>query len=348
MKIIATVPVRNEAWILPVFLRAMDTIADAILVVDQASTDATPVICRQFAKVIAIHNSSPQYDEAARSQLLLDAARQFDGNNLIITLDADELFSADVLGSAIERLAESLRPGESGELQWIWLWKSPRVFRYDRVAFGANWKPFVFRDDRCSRFEAGVIHQERAPGRIALSRKRFAQPKVLHYQFVDWARALAKQRWYRCLERVMFPAKDPYATNVLYSWFLAGSRQPDLRRVPAEWIDPWRARGVDVDAYTREHLFWYDLEILRMFRQLGAERFADLDIWDVDWEERRQAAMRAGYLEIPETPIRDPRSTEQRVAQLFTRRTLHVPPWRAVTRLPGSLNAQLRSSPRGS
>ena len=333
MRIIATVPIRNEAWILPTFLAALEQVADAIIIGDQRSTDASRDICRGFAKVTLVTNEGVGYDEGIRQQVVLDAARDFEGDNLILTLDADEVFTGNALESdVLDALSQRLAPGEAAEGQWLWLWKDARYYRYDGAAFTNNWHHFAYRDDRRIRFTEGRFHRSRVPD-IGLRRTlRFEQPKVLHLQFADWHRAMAKQRWYRCIEQVAQPDKSAEAINLQYAWFMRGMNHPRLLPVAEAWVAPWRERGVDPLAFRREDLVWYEVEVLQLFRQYGTRRFADLDIWDTDWERIRQRAVAAGCDGVPETPIGDPRGLEQRLAQAFTRRTLLVPPWRRLPR----------------
>lgn len=349
MKIIANVPVRNEAWILRTVLEALQVLVDVIVVADQQSCDGTAKICAQFPKVVRLVNSQSTFDEQAMRQLLLDASRDWNGQNLILTVDADEVFTADILDKELfNQLVDGTPVGSAAALRWVWLWKDPAHYRVDGPRFAENWKYCAFRDDRRLTFEPGLIHRPRVPGEAARREVRFERPRMLHYQFAHWERALAKQRWYRCFERLAYPSKPSEAINVMYAWFLGGWTPPRLREVPDAWLQRWRDFNVEPGAFVRESFFWYEVEVLRLFGERGVEPFADLDIWDVDWEERRQAAIHAGYLDMPARPIHDPRSAEQRVAQIFTRRTLHVPPWRSVTRLTSSLNARLRSSPGGS
>jgi hypothetical protein len=51
MKIIALMPVRNEAWVLPHSLACLSAFCDVILVNDQSSEDESREICRRFPKV---------------------------------------------------------------------------------------------------------------------------------------------------------------------------------------------------------------------------------------------------------------------------------------------------------
>ncbi len=51
----------------------------------------------------------------------------------------------------------------------------------------------------------------------------------------------------------------------------------------------------------KENFFWYDLECLKKFKEYGVNKFKWLDIWDIDWEEKRQTAIEKGHkLEIPD------------------------------------------------
>src|SRR5882762_2279488 len=81
MKVIALLPVRNEAWVLRHSLACLSAFCDVILVNDQASEDASREICREFPKVVLMESPVPRICEQARWELW-DAARHYDGYNL--------------------------------------------------------------------------------------------------------------------------------------------------------------------------------------------------------------------------------------------------------------------------
>ena len=54
MKVIALMPVRNEAWVLEHSLRCLSGYCDVILVADQDSEDASREICRGFPRVTVL------------------------------------------------------------------------------------------------------------------------------------------------------------------------------------------------------------------------------------------------------------------------------------------------------
>lgn len=97
MEKIVVIPVKNEAWILPLSLACHSLWADKIIVADQNSEDNTVEICQQFQKVKLITNSNKEFNEAERRQILLDEVRKDHKQALIFALDADEILSAEVL-----------------------------------------------------------------------------------------------------------------------------------------------------------------------------------------------------------------------------------------------------------
>jgi len=328
MKIIAAMPSRNEAWIIERNLKCLSAFCDAIIVADQNSTDATRGICRGFPKVHLVDNPSNEFNERERRQILLDAVRSFNGQNLVLALDADEILTATILNPCtLTSLIDQMKPGMSAMFQWITLWRHPFRYRDDQSVWSNNWKHFAYWDNRRLRFEGHQIHLPRAPESTLTHAVRFKGIKVLHYQFVTWQRMLSKQRYYRVLERVMSPAKTLDAINQTYV-ITRDERGMVLKQVPDEWVRPWQDMGVDLEHFAEEELYWYDIEVLRFFAQHGVKSFADLDIWDVDWEQKRQLALAQGYDGLPVKPIRDPRNPEQRLYHAYLHRYIDTPWWR--------------------
>ena len=57
MKIIALLPVRNEAWVLEHSLSCLSAFCDVVIVSDQGSTDGSQDICRRFPKAVLLDGS---------------------------------------------------------------------------------------------------------------------------------------------------------------------------------------------------------------------------------------------------------------------------------------------------
>ena len=304
MKKIVVMPVKNEGWILEKTLACHSLWADHIIIADQNSTDASREIYKKFPKVIFFDNPDKDFNEGRRRQLLLDKAREFSGENLIFALDADEILSAGILdGQVLDRLEAAVSPGMSARLEWVNLWKSPGVFRDDASVWSKSYKPFVYRDDREMSFVSGGIHLSRVPEAAAARAIEFPEVKVLHFQFVDFPRMLAKQRFYRVLEKVIFPRKNSLVINYRYR-ASKNEKGIKLAEVPNAWMRPYAERGINLSDFPATNFYWQDAEVLKYFAVYGTKRFAWLDIWDVDWEQKRQQALALGLAGMPDFTIK--------------------------------------------
>lgn len=325
-RLIAVMPVKNEAWILPKTLRALGMFCDAIIVADQGSTDETPEILRSVAKVHVIQNPKRFHNNAVRWQLL-DAAREFDGNNLIITLDADEVVAATILEPDAHTRLREMKPGQSICLPWLHLWRNPVKYRNDHSVWSGSTKHVLFRDDRQGYYDTTLVpndHCSRIPESYLTDSCQLPIP-ILHYQFVIFSRMLAKQRWYRLTELL----NGVRAGTVNQRYIITkDERNMRLSPVPDAWLDGWRAAGIDLDSFPDADLYWYDVEVLRYFAHYDPTYFSEVDIWDVDWEQKRQLAISHGYDGLPLRPIIDPRNAEQKLYHRHLHRHIDTPLWR--------------------
>src|SRR3954452_11820572 len=147
MKIIALMPVRNEAWVLQHSLACLSAFCDIILVNDQDSDDGSRDICRQFPKVELIESGERLVCEQARWQLL-DAARGYDGNNLLWCTDADELMPPDLTARFFRAQGAELKPGTVVECLYYHLWHRTDRYRLEGAPYAPYWKELALRDDR--------------------------------------------------------------------------------------------------------------------------------------------------------------------------------------------------------
>jgi glycosyltransferase involved in cell wall biosynthesis len=332
-QIIALMPVRNEAWIVERTLRTLSTFCDRIIVADQRSGDGTLEILKRFApKVEVIENPSQTHSTRVRWQLL-KAAREYGEKNFLLFTDADEILSANLIEENRLDYWLSLPPGTSISLELINLWRSPNVWRNDASVWSARWMEIGFRDDgklQYGALDATLDHNKRIPGCQDI--KPIDQVKLLHFQFVVFERMRSKQRWYRALEVVELGREHAEATNYYYR-VTRDERHVRLEPIKREWTSGWQDLGIDLESFEEAPLYWYDVEVLRYFKEQGPEFFAPVDLWDVDWEQKRQLAMAQGFKDIGEAPIVDPRSAEERLYHTYLHRFFLTPPWRAPREL---------------
>jgi len=300
-RLVVVTPVRDEAWILDRFLAVTSRFADRIVVADQQSTDASRDICRRYPKVKLFENPSAEYDEASRQLLLLDAARaEVPMPRIILALDADEVLAADAPGSAGWTRLRELPPGT--------------VIALERVELvGAT--AWCLRQSRCSVLgyvDDGAphlprpIHSRRIPYPEGAPLAELPDVQVLHYAWLRPSAVAAKARWYSALENCLGTCPWTMKRRARYHDLMTSMSRARIEPSCASWFEGWEAQGIDMRSVREERSYWYDDEVLRLFQKWGARRFWLDDLWEVDWEECRRAALARGEAGIPPTPVATP------------------------------------------
>lgn len=306
-QVICLTPNRNESWILDRFLAAASLWADRIIVADQRSDDGCLDIIARHPKAELVVNDRRDLDENQRQNLLIAAARRHPGPKLLIALDADEFLSATVFESEEWRRALTAPPGTVLTFDWPLLF--PGFTDYRLYAEGVA-KPFAMVDDGRPH-QVAVIHSHRLPYPADGPTIAFSDVVVMHFQATNPRRMRSKNRWYQCWEMINLGKPAPWLFRH-YMTYMDVLRQADAR-VPPAWFAGYRERGVDLTVAAAEpELLWQDHEVAAMLARHGAARFAQLNIWEVDWVD---AGRRLG-IERPER-LADPRSPVLRLYQAW-------------------------------
>ncbi|MFA5991005.1 MAG: glycosyltransferase [Candidatus Doudnabacteria bacterium] len=311
MKTIVLMPTKNDAWILRKTLPCILMWADKVIISDQQSTDNTVELCKEFPQVTILQNTNIFHSTKVRQQLL-DEARKEPGNNLIFSIDSDEVVTADILNPEVLQSLEKKPIGTSFQMQWVQLWRSTKKYRNDNSVWSNSYKHFAFIDDRVASYtyEYGVNdHNSRVPTSLAKNSIKLEMPKVLHYQFVNWLRMLAKQRFYRVQDFIQTTRALKEALKINKMYFIAKDESEiKWNDVPIEWTKGYENRGVDLQNIKAENLFWYDVEVLKWLTKYGKKSFKLLDIWDVDWDVIKKAIEATGIHNMPKEDFSDPRN----------------------------------------
>ena len=311
--ILCLTPVKNEAWILDRFLRCASLWADHIIIADQNSDDASREIARRCSKVILIDNPSPTYNELERQKLLLKAARQFPAPRLLVTLDADEMLTANfMLSPEWHRMLQS-PVGTVIYFDWVNLRPGLKSYWSPQGAFA-----WGFMDDG-SEHAGSVIHSVRIPVPASAPRLQLEEIKVLHYQYAKWERMESKHRWYQCLERLMHPSRS--AVDIYRQYHHMYSISPvDIFPVRGDWFAGYEQRGINMATIPDGALYWWDREVLLMFAQYAPKRFKREAIWDADWP----TIARNANLHEAGMSYRDPRNMFDKIVHAWLKRTQPV------------------------
>jgi hypothetical protein len=319
MQKICLTATKNEDWIIHLFLQVMSHIADHIIILDQNSTDDTRNICKRFDKVILLENKSPVFNEPERQKMLIDAARKlFPNEKLLLTFDCDDIPSANILYSKEwEEIIQVASPGAAINLQNICLYGSPYEYKTNRINIrGLSYIPYGMVDNNLPHAGAN-IHTPRIPFSRNIPAIELKEIVSLHYQFVDVNRALAKQMWYMCYEKLTSPNIPSKKIIERYDWTMRQVHKWKPQKCPQEWYTGWENLGIDLNGTKKQKYFWWTWDVLRYFDKFGEIYFKDLPIWDYDWEKARKEGIESGIESLPQRTISDPRSNYLKIKYFF-------------------------------
>lgn len=287
MNLVGLVLARNEAWILDACLRVALRWCDHVVVVDHDSKDETPRILddlhRQTGRVHVLRTRDAEWNEMEHRELTLAGARALSATHCAI-IDADEILTGPTV-RAIRPMVERLPERTILRVPMRALWRSMTTERVDDCVWTRAMMPLAFRltPDIAWRVAAdGYQFHNRVPAGIphaldsAALDFRGAPFGCFHAQWASWPRVTAKQVWYRMVEHLRWPGRQPpEALNQMYDQALdeAGA---DIRSVPEYLWD-----GIASDVLGHVDLTgdpWQRGEIERLWREHGEDAFQGLDL----------------------------------------------------------------------
>lgn len=313
MKIVGLVAARNESSIIEPCLRAMAAYTDAIVVLDDVSSDHTVEVVeslRDECRIVKIIAKKVWIrDERADKQALLDAGREAGGTHFLL-LDADEMFTACCLkANWLRSKIAAMQPGQIMMFPMMNVWDGVEYYRDDDLCNPRSWKwsgitGVLCDDGLCDYSEnpawgpSGSMHISRAPA----NRIRGDYPPnikiadlnygLLHYKSVNLQDIEAKKIWYMILEfiRVMQENADTLTAQERAAKINSFYRQEfasmlcdwstvKLSSVPTAWIDySW----FDASYFSRGNPY-RKADIVHWLRTYGTDYFKHLAIWDIPW-----------------------------------------------------------------
>ncbi len=283
MKIVALLPVRNEGWILGCSLRALLMFVDEAVIslhnCTDDSFDITREVWKETGRVCSYPEDTQHWSEMAQRQKLLESAREL-GATHIVTVDADEILTGDLLPTIRQRI-EALPLGVMLRLPLLNLRGC-----LNRVHNTGLWGSIdmntsvAFLDHPAIHWPAGAEYQHhcREPkGQPwAMPRPDNRAAGLLHLQFINSRRLKAKQALYQINDRLRWPNRpmEAYARTVREHLGAPGQGAP----VPERWLEPYShlLQYLHID---REP--WQVAEIQRLISEYGLKRFEGLDLFGI-------------------------------------------------------------------
>lgn len=276
-KIVVLTPIRNEEWILELFLKVTEQFADVIIVADQNSDDDSLAICKSFSKVHVIHNSDSEYNEASRQALLIKFARSLvPEKKILLALDADEILAGSSISSSDWSNMLTAKPGT------VLLFEKPNV--YDSLNSCVRYPelfPGGYVDDGATHTPK-IIHSIRIPAPENAQKLELREIKFLHYALLRPAAQAAKMRMYSVIENVA-GTKNIYQRRRYYDSQVNWLAQGQCTSTDPEWFNAWSDCGIDMKKFADSGQYWQDRETLKYFSKYGTLRFWLDDIWECDW-----------------------------------------------------------------
>lgn len=281
MKLIGLMIARNESWILGCSLRAALEWCDEVVFVDHASMDGTDGILREITKVNPwrIHYSrwddDTKWDEMEIRQHSLELGRKHGGTHFAI-IDADEVLTWD-LHRQIREWMSALVEGQALEVPMLAMrtldayQNDNSVWSRTKLSLGfydtpdLSWKPAADGYEHHHRLPYGIFGQPWPNGLVSGA-------GVMHLQFADKRRLLAKHVLYRMADFLRWPQRDTVeALNRKYDEALVEPKYLGILTA-ASW------GRYHKHAITLGGMPWQEHEIRRLISVHGRDKFAGLDL----------------------------------------------------------------------
>jgi hypothetical protein len=305
-------PIKNEAWILERFLTATSLWADHIIIADQMSTDGSREIAQKFSKVVLIENNSDEYNEPERQKLLINEARKIEGHKLLIAIDADEMFTPNILWSEEWKNALSAKPGTLIKFQWANLKPDFKTMWY------GDYFPWGYMDDGQEHTENNKIHSGRIPMPQNSINLELKDIKLMHFQYTNWKRMESKHNWYQCYERVLYPHRS--AVDIFRGYHhMYSLKKEQILQLPIEWINDYENLGINIVSKVNEDKIWFDEKTLDLMDEYGVTYFKNIAIWKRDWQKIAKTYKRLNFKHY-----KDPRTILDKIIQIWFWRTQSV------------------------
>lgn len=280
--LVVLTPVRNEAWVLPAFLKATSLWADHIIIADQMSTDGSRDIYTQYEKVTVIDNHQLVMHQAKARQLLFEAAKKIEGDKILFALDADEFLSGDFVNTPSWKIILDSEPGDVFSFSWINL--LPNKVQYSKTK-PLYWAAHLSEDDLVNgKYPDNHIHEWRLPWPENVNHEYIIDDiSFIHFANLNVKRQQNKSIFYQVSTAFM---EKKYSGVKLFRQYYPyiSIIQENVQNVPLNLYSFYNSKKIDLFDYINlddvgQH---YVNVVLSHLSQKKLKHFAKLNIWESD------------------------------------------------------------------
>lgn len=285
MNLVGLMLVRNEDWVIDCSLRVALEWCDQVVVYLDRCTDKTREIVTnkeinpdgRILYMMDADETAEHWNEMNVRHSMLVAGRKMCRGTHFAIIDADEILTANRL-PYIRRYFAELKEGQLIQVPMVPVWEGLDRMRDDssvwsnaRLTLGWKDKPDMGWAPR----EDGYQHHNRAPyGAIEelFEPLKRGEGGVMHLQFANKRRLLAKHVLYRMVDHLRWPGRRSVGRlNQIYDEALAQADK--LSPVPFEWWGDHRQDLINLYGVP-----WQEAEIVRLLNQHGRQYFQGLDL----------------------------------------------------------------------
>lgn len=186
--------VKNEARWIERCVGSVLSLCDAVVILDDHSTDGTAEICERIPKTKVIRSPFSGLDETRdKNYLLAEVARM--NPEWVLHIDGDEELEDD--GPAKIRQTILSGAADAYKMQVVYLWDKPDMIRVDRW-YADFCRPSLFRFKPGLKFESGRaaanFHCGNVPVPVGVMGRTGA--RLMHWGYIHAADRIRKYHWY--------------------------------------------------------------------------------------------------------------------------------------------------------
>ena len=278
--IIGIIPNKNDGWILEANLKVFSKLCDKVIVGLDNCSDNSELIIKKFKNTLIVNNNTSEFviNNQNRRQILLKKARELNKNSIIIAIDADEIFSEEILSKKNVDCIRNLNHGITLEVKFRELWFSPRLYRSEKNSYWAGrLMPCIWRDNGLN-YDSNNWHEPRVP----VNKKK----KILDVELIHFARVRPLNYWsrirYYIARDVFINKKNPLKTNFLYS-ITQSEKNMILSPLKKKWFPSFSSDFFFNVQKTDNHINWFNDKVLDYLLNDNQSRLKLADIWNFDW-----------------------------------------------------------------